>query len=181
MKTYSIYFLFFIALLCSCKGNTYSKQIKKENKKIENYLSREGIRVLGSEPEVAQGERWGEKDFIALEGYDNLYYHLSSPVDTNAAALIAGDRINVRYRRYGLDAYTDTVSYWTTDDAGEPITLIVGDASATNSCAAWRLAIIRMGRSGYECRIICPSTAGFTEDNASVTPYVYDLKVTKRP
>jgi hypothetical protein len=166
--------------LCGCKGNTYSKLIKKEKKKIENYMSREGIRVLGEAPDVKHGEKWGEKDYIALEGYDNLYFHLSSAIDTNAVRLIAGDKVNVRYRKYGMDAYTDTISYWTTDDGGEPISLIVGDVPGVNSCQAWRLAILRMGRSGYECRIICPSTAGFSDDNASVTPYVYDLKISKR-
>ncbi|MBQ7191468.1 MAG: DUF4827 family protein [Paludibacteraceae bacterium] len=170
-----------ICMLISCKGQTYSKQIKREKKKIENYISREGIRVLRNAPDVKNGERWGEKDYIALDGYDYLYYHLTSPVDSTATPLVAGDRINIRYRKYGLDAYTDTISYWTTDDGGDPITLVLGDATATNSCPAWHLAILEMGRSGYECRIICPSTAGFTNDNASVTPYVYDLKVTKRP
>lgn len=167
--------------IAGCKGNTYSKLIKKEKKKIERYMSREGLRVLSSAPDVAHGEKWGEKDYIALDGYDYLYYHLSSPVDTNATRLALGDRINLRYRKYGLDAYTDTISYWTTDDGGEPITLVVGSTAANISCEGWRLAILQMGRSGSECRIICPSTAGFSEDNASVTPFVYDLKITKRP
>ncbi len=175
----TILLLVFVAL-AACKGNTYSKQIRQEAKEIDNYISRHNINILKEEPKLGHGERWAEKDYIALEGYDHLYFHLSSPIDTNAAKITAGDNINLRYRKYGLGTYTDTVSTWTTDDAGEPIDLVVGDYANTESCMGWHIAILHMGYSGAEGKIICPSTAGFSDDNSSVTPYGYDIKISKR-
>ena len=180
MKIKTIILLFLCLLLAGCKGDTYSKQIQQENKIIDNYITREGIHILSEEPALKHGQSWGAKDYVALEGYDHLYFHLSSPVDTLAKKISAGDHVNLRYIKYGLGTYSDTVSRWTTDDAGEPIDLVVGDYSDTESCVGWHLAIIHMGYSGAECKIICPSTAGFSADNSSVTPYGYDIKITKR-
>lgn len=166
--------------MVGCKGNTYSKLLDKEKKVIANYVSRMGIRVLKSEPVVKQGEKWNDNDYIELPSYDRLYFHLSTPVDSTRDTLIVGDAVNVRYRKYTLDEYGDTISCWTTDDSGEPVTFVLGNTGDARSCAAWHLAIQQMKYSGAECKIICPSTAGFTEDNSSVTPYGYDLRVTKR-
>ena len=115
--------MIFLALfMVGCKGNTYSKLLKKEQKKIKNYISRMDIRVVSSAPDVKQGESWPEKDYISMPTYEYFYFHLSTPLDTLRDVIHAGDVVNVRYRKYGLDSYTDTISCWTTDDAGEPIT-----------------------------------------------------------
>jgi hypothetical protein len=168
-----------LMLFCGCSGNTYSKQIREEKKLINSYIQKQGIRVLNEAPDVAHGQHWNEKDYVAVEGYDNFYYHLTTAADTTAADLTNGTRINLRYRKYGLTAYADTVNCWTTDDQGDPVQITLGTLG-NNSCSAWHIAIRKMGHSGAECRIICPSTIGFTEDNATVTPYVYDLKATRR-
>ncbi len=167
------------AVACGCSGNTYSKQIRQEKKLIDSYIARHNINVIYEEPKLSHGQKWGENDFLAVEGYDDLYFHLSSPIDTTAELLPNGTRVNLRYRKYGLDVYTDTVSCWNTDDQGDPVQLSVGTVD-NNSCTAWHVALRKMGRSGAECKIICPSTVGFMEDNASVTPYCYEMKVTKR-
>jgi len=172
--------IFLAFFMVGCKGNTYSKLLKKEQKKIKNYISRMDIRIVSSTPDVKQGESWPEKDYISMPTYEYFYFHLSTPLDTLRDVIHAGDVVNVRYRKYGLDSYTDTISCWTTDDAGEPITFTVGSTADYNTCPAWNAAILQMKYSGSECKIICPSTAGFDADNSSVTPYGYDLRVTKR-
>ncbi len=164
-------------VMTACTSNTYSKLRDKENRLIESYISRQGIRVLTSMPDIPQGEYWGEKDYAALEEYDQLYFHLVSKVDTTRQ-IEAGDKVNIRFRKYSLDVYADTISYWTTDDGGDPIRLTVGSTTGTYNCTGWQAAILAMKQEG-ECKIICPSVYGTSDDNSSVTPYCYDLKVTR--
>ena len=173
----SILMVVVIAAVTGCTSNTYSKLRDREKQLIDSYMSRQGLRVLKSMPDVAQGAKWDEKDYVALEEYDQLYFHLVSAVDTTRK-LEAGDKVNVRFRKYSLDVYADTISYWTTDDAGEPIRLAIGITSGTYNCTGWQAAILAMGQEG-ECKIICPSVYGTSDDNSSVTPYCYDLKVTR--
>ena len=154
-----------IIALSSCTSNTYSKLRNKEKQLIESYMSRQGLRSLKTKPNVAQGE------------YDQLYFHLVSAVDTTRKIEV-GDKVNIRFRTYTLDTYADTISYWTTDDAGEPIRLTVGSTTGTYNCTGWQAAILAMEQEG-ECKIICPSVYGTADDNSSVTPYCYDLKVTR--
>ena len=174
---YTAFVVMLASLLTGCTGNTYSKLRNKEQALIESYISRQGIRTVTAMPDVEQGESWDEKLYVALEEYDQLYFHLVTAVDTTRKLEI-GDKVNVRFRKYTLDVYADTVSYWTTDDAGEPLRLTVGSSSGTYNCTGWQAAITAMGQEG-ECKIICPSVYGTSDDNSSVTPYCYDLKVTR--
>ncbi|MCR4663986.1 MAG: DUF4827 domain-containing protein [Paludibacteraceae bacterium] len=164
-------------IAAGCTTNTYSKLRTKEKNLIDSYISRQGIHVVKSMPDVQQGEKWNEKDYLALEEYDQLYFHLVSAVDTTRE-LAAGDKVNIRFRKYSLDVYADTISYWTTDDAGEPIQMTIGSTSGTYNCTGWQAAILAMKQEG-ECKIICPSVYGVSDDNSTVTPYCYDLRVTK--
>ena len=101
--------MIFLALfMVGCKGNTYSKLLKKEQKKIKNYISRMDIRVVSSAPDVKQGESWPEKDYISMPTYEYFYFHLSTPLDTLRDVIHAGDVVNVRYRKYGLDSRITT-------------------------------------------------------------------------
>lgn len=173
MKKIAFILLAAVALIsCKDKSNehTYSDDLKKEKALINEYVKREGIRILDEEPAV-----WGEKDYLAIEGYDYFYYHLFRQGDTLSAAVKDKDRIVLRYRQYSMDVYADTTSYWTTDDGGYPIEFLYMNTSDTKACIAWHLAIKQMKYSGSECRIICPSKLGFTNDNYSVIPYVFDL------
>ena len=182
MKNHLYISLFLFGLILSvctaCTGNTYSKQREQEKNLISSYISRYGITIQTTMPVLPQGSRWDDRLYVELSGYDQLYFHLSSPVDSTHA-LAVGDKVNVRFRKYSLDTYADTISYWTTDDAGEPIVLTIGSASGTYNCTGWQAAIMEMGYEG-ECKLICPSVYGTTEDNSTVTPYCYDLRVTRK-
>lgn len=158
-------------LLCGCTGNTYSKLLKKEKKLISNYIDRNDIHTTGSEP-----EEYGEKDYYEVNGYDNLYFHLSEA--GKGDSVIEGDVVLLRYRKYTLTAYADTISMWTTEELGYPIEFKLGDMNNPKACTAWHKAVQLMKYSGAEAKIICPSKLGFVEDNASVTPYGYDIKFT---
>lgn len=178
-KVYIACFSLIMLVLCSaCTGNTYSKQREKEKKLIAAYLSRQNLVTQSAMPSMKQGQSWDENLYVELPGYDQLYFHLSSPVDSTRL-IAAGDKVNVRFRKYSLDVYADTINYWTTDDAGEPLILTVGSTSGSFNCTGWQAAILAMGFEG-ECSIICPSVYGATEDNATVTPYCYDLRIVRK-
>ena len=134
-------------------------------------IKRQGIQVVTEEP-----TEWGENVYWKVPDYDNYYFHLVNAGDTTTAELEAKEKVLLRYRQYTLEAYADTISYWTTLDSPYPIELqymVQSDAS----CSGWQIALQYMKHSGAECKIICPSKLGFTEQNSSVTPYGYDMKI----
>ncbi len=162
-----------LGLIYACNYGTYAESLKAEKKLISNFIKRQQIRVIKEEPQDAQ---WGEKDYLQVDGYDNLYFHLVNRGDTDGDTVKVNDVIIVRYIKYTLDAVADTADYSTTLTEENPPEIKFGNVS-DNSCTAWHVAIQKMRYSGAECKIICPSKLGFTADNTSVTPYGYDIKI----
>ena len=163
------------AILSACnQARTYGSQLQEEKKLIASYIKRNNINILDSEP--IDGV-WGENDYLEIDDY--LYFHLVDQGETDGESLAYRDYISLRYRKYSLTEYADTISAWNTNDSASPVEFQVGvNSSAT--CEAWLQAIGYMKYNNSECRIICPSKLGFTEDVSSVTPYVYDLKIKVR-
>jgi len=162
--------------LMGCESkNTYSKLREQEKKDINDFIAREGINVVNELPTT-----WGEKDYYAVPNYDDFYIHIVSQ-DPTAREAQLGNIILVRYKKYGLGAYSDTTRYWTTDDGGEPIPFQLGNTSDEYYCLGWTVAMSVVKYSQSVCRIICPSKMGFSADNSSVTPYGYELKLTIKP
>ena len=158
-------------VLIGCNNNTYSDDLKEEQKLIENFIQRQGIQVVTEEP-----IEWGDKVYWKLPDYDNYYFHLVQQGDTTSAELEAKDKVLLRYRQYTLEAYADTVSFWTTLDSPNPVELQYM-VSSDASCTGWQIALQYMKYSGAECKIICPSKLGFTDQNSNVIPYGYDMKI----
>ena len=171
-----IYFsivIFFAGVLCSCGSRSYANQLQEERNLIKDYIKREKINIITEEP---QDGVWGEKDYLEID--DNLYFHLSDAGETDGDTVRDLSVIVMRYRRYSLNAYADTLSYWTTSDAGEPLSFQYNTAAST-TCTAWYEAIRYMKYQNSEAKIICPSKLGFQDDETltNVTPYGYDLKM----
>ena len=160
-----------VFILVGCNNNTYSDDLKEEQKLIEHFIQRQGIQVVTEEP-----TEWKENVYWKLPDYDNYYFHLVNPGDTASAELEAKDKVLLRYRQYTLEAYADTISNWTTLDNPNPVELQYM-VSSSSSCTGWQIALQYMKHSDAECKIICPSKLGFSEENSSVTPYGYDLKI----
>lgn len=164
--------LFTVAIIhIGCNDNTYSDDLKEEKKQIENFIKRQGITITNEEP-----TEWKTNLYWQVPDYDDFYFHLVSPGDTTSAEIETKDIVLLRYRQYTLDAYADTVSCWTTLDTPYPVELQYM-VSSNASCTAWQLALKYMKYSGAECKIICPSKLGFIEQNSSVIPYGYDMKI----
>lgn len=157
----------------SCNSNIYSEQLKKERALIENYIERMGIQVVDTLP---ADDAWSEKLYYRVPGHDDFYFHMVELGDTTQPELEAKETVLLRFKRYTLDEYPDTLFNWGTMDSAYPVKLQYLVSSET-SCAGWQLALQCMKYHGSECKIICPSKMGFSEENSSVTPYCYDLKI----
>lgn len=196
MKRIISYLLIVVPVLfASCAGNTYSALRQEEDKLIANYLSRNNINVLRELP--SSDFDWGEKDYYKVPGYDNLYFHLHkrgdsirvdsiapNVYDTVDLTIVKNDVIIARYKKFPLTQNADTMSYWTTLDQAYPYEFFYGITSGTPSglteiCEAigWHEAVRLMRYPESICEIIVPSKQGFTNDETSVTPYVYILKI----
>lgn len=173
-----------LTLACGCNGNIYSELLKEERQLIENYIIRNGIQVVDTLP--AYGE-WGNNVYYRVPDYDNFYFHLVEMGDTTFvpqgdsvckenAELEIGETVLLRYKRYTLDEYPDTLFNWSTMDGADPISLQYMVNSET-SCTGWQVALQYMKYHESQCKIICPSKMGFSAENSSVTPYGYDLKI----
>lgn len=172
MKKISIYILLFMGVaLASCNNNTYSNALKEEQKLIENFIARQGIKVVTEKP-----TEWSDKVYWKVPDKDNYYFHLVEMGDTTKPALEAKDKVNLRYIQYTLDAYADTTRFWNSDDQPKP-TELQYMVYTESTCEGWQIALEHMQYTGAQCKIICPSKLGFTNQNSNVIPYGYDMKI----
>ena len=160
-------------MTAGCTSNTYSRLRDKEDKLIANYISRNGLQIIEEEP--AEDHQWGEKEYYKVSGYDNLNFHLIQRGDTSYE-IVPNDLIVARYKQFELTENADTLSYWTTLDQAFPKEFHYQNGVECE-CAGWHVAVKLMKYTDAQCEIIVPSKLGFTEDQTSVTPYVYILKI----
>ena len=182
-------------VLSACNANSYSGLRDKEDKLIDNYISRNNINVLTEEPSLDYV--WGEKDYYEVEGRDRLFFHLvyrgdSTRVDTLSdgqtvtvdQTIEINDIIVTRYKKFGLMENADTLNYWTTLNQANPYEFFYGITSGTATgytsiCESigWHEAVRLMRYPNSECIVIVPSKLGFDADNTSVTPYGFRMKI----
>lgn len=182
-----------LIVLVGCTGMSYSHLRNKEDKLIHNYLRRNHIHIIHSLP---ADDVWGEKDYYKVPGYDDLYFHLDkrgdsvyydtigSRIDTINMTIQRNDVVVVRYKKFSLLADADTISYWTTNDIAHPYEFYYAITSGTSDgmteiCESigWHEAVRLMKYPGSQCEIIVPSKQGFSNDETTVTPYVYIINI----
>jgi len=174
-------------ILAGCSQNTYSRLRDQEDRLIANYISRNNLTILTEEPN--DDHKWGEKEYYKVRKYDNLYFHLIERGDSIRVDSISPERkdtvnqkiltnnvIIVRYKKFGLTEIADTMSYWTTLDQAYPMEFHLGNTSECD-CVAWHVAVQLMKYPNSQCEVIVPSKLGFSEDQTTVTPYVYIMKI----
>lgn len=170
-----LFFLAFLALLTStsCSNTkTYSQLLDDEQTLITSFVKRNNINVLTSFP---ADKKWGPNDYVKTGS--GLYFHLVDSGNTSVKGdtLILKNTVVPRYKKYTLNAVSDTISDWSTIDYPYPSDFVYGDL--TQSCKAFQEAASYLMRNESEAKIIVPSTIGFNADMMSVTPYGYDLKI----
>ena len=167
---------FLVIAMTSCQGNTYAKLLKQEKANITTYINAHGYEVFECDSIPADSVWKNPKALYKVAGYDYFYYRLNKIGDTTKQAVKVSETVVLRYRRFTLTEPYDTASYWTTLQAAYPIEFSYAtDYSTANE--AWQVACGLMGYPDAECMIICPSKLGFSEEQNSVTPYGYDLKM----
>ncbi|MBQ7530598.1 MAG: DUF4827 family protein [Paludibacteraceae bacterium] len=156
----------------SCNQNSYSAKRAEEDKLIADFIQRQNIRIIYEEPEDGV---WGEKDYLKVPAYDDLYFHLEHAGD-DSYTVKQGDKILVRYIRYTLNVIADTARYMTTAEQAYPTEFAYG-TDYTTAPIGWHVAVQYMKHSGAACKIICPSKQGLDAEKNTVTPYGYDMQI----
>ena len=178
MKKIQLILVGIVLLVASgCNSNIYSEQLKKERKLIESYIARHGLIIVDTLPAADQ---WEENIYYRVPEGDNCYFHMVALGDTTFPEIEKNDPVLLRFKRYTLDEYPDTLSNWGTMDSADPIKLEYMVNSET-SCTGWQVALKYMKYPYSQCKIIVPSKMGFREENSTVTPYGYELKRTDNP
>ena len=174
MKTKLVLLLVFILAITACNDtSSYSDLLKQERKLIESFIANHGITVVDEEPST-----WENNVYWRIPDYDNFYFQLVERGDT-IQEFEAQDIVNLRYLKYTLAAegQADTIRNWTTQDSQHAVE-VQYMVQTDQSCTGWQVAIKYMKYNKAQCRIICPSKLGFSEENNNVTPYGYDIKIT---
>jgi hypothetical protein len=161
-----------------CNSNIYSEQLKKERRLIESYIARHGLIIVDTLP---ADDQWEENIYYRVPEGDNCYFHMVELGDTTFPEIEEKDKVLLRFKRYTLDEYPDTLSNWGTMDSADPIKLEYMVNDPETSCTGWQVALKYMKYPYSQCKIIVPSKMGFREENSTVTPYGYELKRTDNP
>ena len=181
MKKHIFLFAIIIAALASCnKTTTYSRQLDAEKQLIKDFIARNNINVLTAWPD--SDYVWAENDYLQVPNEDYFYFHLVNRGDMQADTIGNTDEVIFRFRKYTLEQYADTISYWSTMDGANPVTMSISNYATsewTSMCACEGVvkALKFMNRKNAEAKIICPSKMGIETDSYTVTPYGYDLKI----
>lgn len=160
-----------------CNSNIYSEQLKKERKLIESYIARQGLNIVDTLP---ADDEWEENTYYRVPEGDNCYFHMVALGDTTFPEIEKNDPVLLRFKRYTLDEYPDTLSNWGTLDSTDPIKLEYM-VNSDKSCTGWQVALKYMKYPYSHCKIIVPSKMGFNDEMSTVTPYGYELKRTDNP
>ena len=105
MKTKIVFILLIAVVFTACKkNNVYSELLKAERNLIETYMQRQGITVVTEEP-----TEWKENLYWQVPDYDNFYFHLVDQGDTTQTEIEAKEIVLLRFKRYNLEEYADTL------------------------------------------------------------------------
>ncbi|MDR2824564.1 MAG: DUF4827 domain-containing protein [Prevotellaceae bacterium] len=167
-------------VIYSCSDQTYARQLKAEEKLIEEYIRRENINVLKNMPDE---NSWKPNDYVKLD--NGVYFHLEKAGVMNDS-IKKGDLALVRFKSYTLGIPASVVDMWSIIGIEQPPQFVWG--SAGQICDAWQSALSIMMRQHSEGKVIAPSKTGFNSSNAvsswgvsddesSVTPRLYHLRL----
>ncbi len=167
--TFSLMFIF-----TSCNNDiTYSDQLKTEKALIADFISRNNITVVETEPTSVPYPK-----NVYYKTSTGLYINITDAGDTASDSLEVNDEVVFRYKKYTLEANPDTSFFYNTTDSSYPKTFNYYDfTQTTTSCKGWHEAVSYMKYNKAQARIIVYSKLGFTADQSAVIPYGYDVYI----
>ncbi len=154
----------------ACKKNTYGEDLKAEKILIDDFIQREGIKVLDEFP---PDTIFAENEYVKTSS--GLYFRLEKrSSDTNKVEV--GDVVSVKYLEYTLTTAPDTANFWDTQESPY-LQEFVYDGTSTVFSQAFQEAVSYMKYSGTEAKLIVPDKIGFYSTDMLVVPYGYHLKI----
>ena len=175
MKLLSYIFLLVFAFsffFSSCIDEvTYGDQLKDEKTLIADFISRNNITVVETEPDSVPYPQ-----NVYFKTPTGLYINITALGDTAAGEVEVNDEIIFRYEKYTLDAKADTSSYLNTVDSTDPKSFNYYDFTQKQSCKGWHEAVSYMKYNNARAKIIVYSKLGFSTDPVAV-PYGYDIYI----
>lgn len=169
------------SVLTACDdGKSYSELLSDENATVNRYLVNQ--RVIGAVP----------PDSVFITGPDAPYYQLDDEGNVYMQVLDAGSderpatgaRVYFRFMRYNLNTYVEGEQMTGTGNAdnmnpssGSPVFFNYNDYTSTSSQAYGSGIQMPLHFLGYNCHvnIIIKSQYGWTDETASVVPFLYDI------
>ncbi|MFW9596740.1 MAG: DUF4827 family protein [Paludibacter sp.] len=163
-----------IAAFSSCIDEvTYADQLKDEQKLISKFISRNNIKVVKTIPSTFP---WPENVYYKTSS--GLYFRLEEQGDSIDSLVVEdNDKIIMRYIRYTLNEEADTSYYDNTVANAFPVEFNYNDLTSTTACEAWHEAVSLMKYNNSAAKIIVYSKLGFEDDESSVIPYGYDMRI----
>ncbi len=168
----SVLLLMVSLLNVSCEdeenSRNYSKELKAEYKLIDEFIERQNIKVLEDFPADSVFQA---NEYVLTES--GLYFQLISK-GTGTDTAEAGDYVNIRYSKYSITEYPDTMRSDNINDLQYPTSFQFENTA--QGCLGWHEAVRYMKRTGSKAKIINPSKLGFASDRSPVlVPYGYDI------
>lgn len=173
----SLILLVFSFIVSSCNNEeTYADQLKAEKELIADFISRNNITVVETEPTTVP-----YPENVYFKTSTGLYIHISNAGDkVDSLKVEVNDKIVMRYIKYTLNTTPDTSSYLNTVDNTFPTTFNFYDLSQTNICSGWHEAVSYMKYNDAEAKVIVYSKLGTSDDQSAVIPYGYDIRIKVR-
>ena len=154
----------------ACKKNTYGEDLKAEKILIDEFIQREGIKVLDEFPT----DSFAESEYVKTSS--GLYFRMEKQADDTTAKVEVGDIVSVKYLEYTLTTTPDTANFWDTQESPY-LQEFVYDGTSTVFSQAFQEAVSYMKYSGTEAKLIVPDKIGFYSTDMLVIPYGYHLKI----
>ena len=87
-----------LVLAWGCNGNIYSELLKEERQLIEDYIARQGIKIVDTLP---ADDAWEDNVYYRVPDGDNFYFHMVALGDTTFPEIKAEDEVLLRFKQIG--------------------------------------------------------------------------------
>ncbi len=170
-----------VVSLVSCSDRkSYAELLSDENKAVNLYLS--NFRVETEIPSDTVFETGPDAPFYQLDDEGNAYMQVIRPGDRETMKVSLDELIYVRFMRYNLSYYYSDGELYAEGNANNmasgSVSFRYGNttlSSSTQYGSGIQMPLIYLGID-CEVNLIVKSQLGFTNEIASVNPYLYTIR-----
>lgn len=168
----------------SCSDSkSYADRLVDENKAMNLYLS--NCRVINTVPEDNAFETGPDAPFYRMDEEGNVYMQVIYPGDKENNMAEDDELIFFRFTRYNLlyyYNYGEMIEEGNADDMNQIATSFRFNNTSLSSSTQYGSGIqLPLSYLGIDCQVklVIKSQYGFSNEIASVTPYLYELRYFK--